>query len=446
MTTNALVAPPTESSALAGTLLIESVNDLATALDNEDWLAAGLAGVGTALDTVAAVSDPLGTLIGAGLGWVMEHLEPLKGWLNDLTGDANAVAGFAATWDNIAAQLDTSAADLEHFTQTDLELMSGAGLAAYTLYARDMTAHLRGLSGSSASVGSSLRTCGMIVQIVHDLVRDTLAELAGAIISWAAEIALTVGLATPWVVEQIATRVASLTTRVGRSVLDVTTSAKALKELVLALKKAIDDLATNLRTGKPKSPSEGRVGTSTTPGHGLAVGDGSRRELYDQMIDPHIHPHNADIVGDDYDFLGGGENREEFIDEFWGDVDPKTRDVDWRWPPHAGAVPGSQVVRPITPADTMTIDRIGGNGGSYFSPLDTDFSQRSLPPDRLNFDRNSYSIDTSHPLVVQQDLRIESSDIAPWFGQPGGGIQYRFVNAMGEEVPAWVLIDSRVLI
>ena len=228
MTTNALVAPPTESSALAGTLLLESVNDLATALDNEDWLAAGLAGVGTALDTVAAVSDPLGTLIGAGLGWVMEHLEPLKGWLNDLTGDANAVAGFAATWDNIAAQLDTSASDLERFSQTDLELMSGAGLAAYTLYARDMTAHLRGLSGSSASVGSSLRTCGMVVQIVHDLVRDTLAELSGAIISWAAEIVLTVGLGTPWVVEQIATRVASLTTRVGRSVFDVTSSAKAL--------------------------------------------------------------------------------------------------------------------------------------------------------------------------------------------------------------------------
>ncbi|MEP7762822.1 toxin glutamine deamidase domain-containing protein [Sanguibacter sp. 25GB23B1] len=272
---NALVAPPTESSALAGTLLIESVNDLATALDNEDWLAAGLAGVGTALDTLAAVSDPLGTLIGAGLGWVMEHLEPLKGWLNDLTGDANAVAGFAATWDNIAAQLDTSASDLEHVTQTDLELMSGASLAAYTLYARDMTMHLRAVSGSSASVASSLRTCGMVVQIVHDLVRDTLAELAGAIISWAAEIALTVGLATPWVIEQITTRVASLTTRVGRSVFDVTSSAKALKELVLALKKAIDDLAENLRIGKPKTqvadspkaaaPADSTIGPAARP-------------------------------------------------------------------------------------------------------------------------------------------------------------------------------------
>ena len=58
--------------------------------------------------------------------------------------------------------------------------------------------------------------------------RDALAELSGAIISWSAEIVLTVSLGTPWVVELIATRVASLTTRVGRSVFDVTSSAKAL--------------------------------------------------------------------------------------------------------------------------------------------------------------------------------------------------------------------------
>lgn len=57
----------------------------------------------------------------------------------------------------------------------------------------------------------------MVVQAVHDLVRDTLAQLVGSIISWAAEAVFTLGLATPPViVGQVSTRVSSLATRVGR--------------------------------------------------------------------------------------------------------------------------------------------------------------------------------------------------------------------------------------
>ena len=80
----------------------------------------------------------------------------------------------------------------------------------------------------------------------------------------------------------------------------------------------------------------------------------------------------------------------------------------------------------------LGLDRIGGDGGTYFSPDGTPFSERALPPDRLNFDRNSYQIDTSNPLVRQGKIQIEESRIAPWFGQPGGGIQYRFFDGARE--------------
>ena len=222
MTANPLVAGPVDtSSALGGTMLVESLYDLSRAIESENWLAAGLSGLSTVLDTAAAVMDPLGQLIAAGLGWLMEHVEPLKGWLNDLTGDAGAVLGFAGTWDNIATQMGSAAGDLDHLVAADLEAMRGQGVQAYVRYADDFAEHLRGLGASSTAVADSLRTCSTIVQVVHDLVRDALAELVGAAISWAAQIVFPLGLGTPWVISQVATRVSSLAARVGSRVTDV---------------------------------------------------------------------------------------------------------------------------------------------------------------------------------------------------------------------------------
>ena len=94
-----LVSGPAEmSTPFTGLGLIEDGESLAQAIKSGDWVAGGLAAFSTIADGIAAVIDPLGQLIAMGMGWLMEHIEPLKGWLNDLTGDAGEVAGFAATW------------------------------------------------------------------------------------------------------------------------------------------------------------------------------------------------------------------------------------------------------------------------------------------------------------------------------------------------------------
>ncbi|KGM12503.1 ADP-ribosyltransferase [Cellulomonas bogoriensis] len=259
MTTNPLIAGPVDTStALSGTLTIESLANLSRAIREEQWLDAALNGVSTLLGTAAAVMDPLGQLIAHGLGWLMEHLQPLKGWLNDLTGDAGAVLGFAATWDNIATQTAGAADDLQRLVRVDLEAMDGEGVLAYARYTDDLAEHVRGISGASAAVGSALRKASTIVQVVHDLVRDALAEVVGAAISWVAQVTLSAGLATPWVIGQVTTRVSSLAARVGTKVTAVVTSVKSLKGLVEALKDALGSVSRALR--------------SATPGAGRAAG------------------------------------------------------------------------------------------------------------------------------------------------------------------------------
>jgi hypothetical protein len=100
-------------------------------------------------------------------------------------------------------------------------------------------------------MASALRTCSTVVQVVHDLVRDTLAQLVGSIISWVSTLVMTAGLATPYVASQVATRVSSIATRVGRSVIDVISTGKSLKNLLEAMKDALAQLASGVRGRLP---------------------------------------------------------------------------------------------------------------------------------------------------------------------------------------------------
>ena len=222
MSADALVAGRAETStAFGGAGLLDSASQLSASLQSGDWVAAGLSGVGVALDTAAAVVDPLGSLIAAGLGWLMEHLEPLKGWLDDLTGDAGAVLGFAATWENVATAVTGAGDELDRLVTADLEAMSGASVAAYAAYATGLADRVRAAGGSASAMASALRTCATVVQVVHDLVRDTLAQLVGSIIAWAAELVLTLGLSTPLDAGVVAGRA-------GRAVRDRRADVRAL--------------------------------------------------------------------------------------------------------------------------------------------------------------------------------------------------------------------------
>ena len=253
-TTNPLVAGPVEmSTPFTGAFLLEDGEALASAIENGDWVQGGLAAFSAAVDTVAAVSDPLGSLIASGLGWVMEHIEPLKGWMNDLTGDAGEVAGFAQTWRNVGQQLGTSGADLGRIL-ADLDDMDGQAIEAYRAFQRDAATHVEAAGTWSNAMATGLEICSTIVKMVHDITRDAIAEIVGAVISYAAELAFSLGLATPLVIEQVTTRVASLATRVGKSVTRLLESGKALKSLLDQLEglfKQASALFDRLLHGKP---------------------------------------------------------------------------------------------------------------------------------------------------------------------------------------------------
>ena len=79
------------------------------------------------------------------------------------------------------------------------------------------------------------------------------------------------------------------------------------------------------------------------------------------------------------------------------------------------------------------INRYGDNGNAqYFSPVETTLAERALPPGTEN--KKLLEIE------VLQDIPCSSGKIAPWFDQPGGGIQY-FTNQK-IETPTGELVEA----
>ena len=85
------------------------------------------------------------------------------------------------------------------------------------------------------------------------------------------------------------------------------------------------------------------------------------------------------------------------------------------YPANNGAVKGTEKMKHLMPGDI--VDRFGQENGKYLAPINTAAEKRALPYDT---DLSDY-----HQYEVLKPFQVEESVIAPAFGQPGGGIQYR---------------------
>lgn len=237
-TTNPLVAERRDTtSALSGAGVLDDIEQLSSAIENKSWLSGALAGVALGVDTVAAVSDPLGTLMAWGIGWVFDHIQPFKDWMLQLAGDADQLRANGQTWKNVAATLQSAAEGIEQDVRSSFPEGSFTGSTA-TAYFAASSATTKGISMTGAlsgAVGTAYEVCAVIIQFVHDFVRDAISQVVGSILAYAVELVASFGTAFPLVMEQISTRVASLMGGVSKR--------------ITALKESLSKLGTKLTKG-----------------------------------------------------------------------------------------------------------------------------------------------------------------------------------------------------
>jgi hypothetical protein len=123
-----------------------------------------------------------------------------------------------------------------------------------------------------------------------------------------------------------------------------------------------------------------------------------------------------------------GNTIDELSKKGSSETDKGTRSTQWvdeagniKWPPNNGfdGTPTTKTLKPGT-----IVDRYGGETGKFVSPKGTPYTNRSLPP---GSDARPYNV-----YEVVKPIDVQSGKIAPWFDQPGGGIQYQFPQSIEE--------------
>jgi len=207
MAYSSLVATTTTSrTAWTGSSLADGFQGLHQSVQGGSWVDGMLAGGSLVADAAATVIDPFSALLANGLGWAMEHFEPLREMLDRLTGIPDKVVAHAQTWNNMAGALAMMAEDLQAGLAKDLPDWGGTAAQSYRTMMANNVDGLGGLSVLAATMSSATQAAGNLVQFTRDIVRDLICDLVARVIVWCAEAIFVVTI--PVVTAQIIAAVA----------------------------------------------------------------------------------------------------------------------------------------------------------------------------------------------------------------------------------------------
>ena len=233
MSENSLVAQRKDSTSFwAGTGLGEDISDLSESIGQGSWVQGTLAGVGMVSDAVSLVFNPVASAVGWVAGWIIDHLPVLREMLEKLTGDADAVRAGSQTWGNISTHLTEQSTGLRTTINRDMADQVGEAADAWRSHGEDLACALDSMGGLAKGISNGLGVAGFIVQFVHDMVRDAIAEAIGIFAQSVLEEVFTLGLATPVVATQISTWAASKVTKITHRVKDLISSFERLSRLL----------------------------------------------------------------------------------------------------------------------------------------------------------------------------------------------------------------------
>jgi uncharacterized protein YukE len=180
----------TEENKLKGSLFIEAYGSLIDGIgkdaesETEKALDITFNAIGAASATVMLVMDPLGSLIGAGIGWLIEHVSFLRDALNQLMGNPEEIQANVEATKARAAELRVLAEDHKSGLAT-FDGWSGASSEAFKRSMDGMGQELDELAQAVETKAKIVAIMGMLVTVLRDIVRDLIAQLIGSLIGGA---------------------------------------------------------------------------------------------------------------------------------------------------------------------------------------------------------------------------------------------------------------------
>ncbi|PXY23021.1 hypothetical protein DI005_23300 [Prauserella sp. PE36] len=227
---------------------VSTVIDAVNQVKSGDWASALASGSALASDVLGAVADPIGAVAGQLIGWMLEHVEPLRMVLHQLTGNPDMVQGYADTWTNISGRMAEQGEDYLKRVPDETGDWSGEGGDAYRASAVSTIQLCAGAAQGADAVSSAAAKMKDVVAAVRTAVRDILADLAGGLVSAAIQ-AATVVLA-PGAVKTIITRIAKAGIDIANWITKLAVVISRLSAVIVDLLQALDELERAERAGR----------------------------------------------------------------------------------------------------------------------------------------------------------------------------------------------------
>ncbi|MEU1983992.1 hypothetical protein [Nocardia sp. NPDC019395] len=210
---------------------------------NKDaYFDAAIGALGTVTTGIEAFVDPFAFVGSQIAGWMLEHVEPARKTLDSLMGNPDMVEAYAKTWGNISKELTSVGSDWKTAVDKEIATWSGETAVAYRNFATTLIDQINAAGGAAATLASIMDKAAKIVDAVRSMVQSILTALAGALVSWTIELAVTCGGAAPVVAAQATTRIATtmaklslLVSKMVKVLLDVGPYKEALAAILNTL-------------------------------------------------------------------------------------------------------------------------------------------------------------------------------------------------------------------
>lgn len=127
------------------------------------------------LDALGSYINPFGSLISAGVGWLLEHIPGLSDVWDKLMGDAAAIEQVASTWENISTSLNSTGQGIAT-ASSQIESWTGQARESYGEVAKAWQASVEGASTEAESIAVVVRLIGGAVAALKDVVYTLISD------------------------------------------------------------------------------------------------------------------------------------------------------------------------------------------------------------------------------------------------------------------------------
>lgn len=182
MTTGSTLVAPSGSQTNSAQTLFNDIRTTANAIDNGDWLGAGMGAAKVALDIIGADGDPLGAIASSAVSWVLGAVSFLREPFDVLRGDPGAISSSSSSWGTACGSLNQTADTYRRASTEQTRSWTGAAADGYRSASNNQADGLSALSEASRGLSSAMQQGGQLLAQVRKVVMDLISEAVQKII------------------------------------------------------------------------------------------------------------------------------------------------------------------------------------------------------------------------------------------------------------------------